>query len=136
MNELTETPRTGTVLVVDDDEGVRIVMARWLESLGHQVRVARDAQEALLVLAAFPIDVALCDIRMPGQDGVWLSEQVWRNHPQTAVIFATGLDEIDLSVTRGPGVAGYIMKPFNRDELAAVIQQGLAANRARKSTPS
>ena len=122
---------TGTVLVVDDDEGVRKVLARWVAEMGHTVKVASDADAALEVMETCTVDVALCDVRMPGRDGIWLLDQVRRTYPSTAVVFATGLLEMDPMITLRPGVVGYIVKPFNREELARMIQSGLAEHNTR-----
>jgi len=117
---------TGTILVVDDDEGVRKLLTRWVATMGYTVKVAPDAETALSVMRGFQIDVALCDIRMPGHDGVWLVEQMRRHHPSVAVVLATGLLEMDPMVTLGPGVVGYIVKPFNREDLEQVVKRGMA----------
>jgi DNA-binding NtrC family response regulator len=127
--EIKADNSTGTVLVVDDDEGVRKLLGRWVADLGHTVKIAPDADTALKIMHDCPIDVALCDIRMPGHDGFWLLDQVRRFYPRIAVVLATGLVEMDPMVTLRPGVAGYIVKPFNRDELDQVVKRGMAERR-------
>ena len=117
---------SGTILVVDDDEGVRKVMTRWVSEMGYTVKAAADADTALTMMRECPIDVALCDIRMPGHDGIWLLKQVCRFYPEIAIVLATGLMEMDPMVTLRPGVVGYIVKPFNREDLAKVILRGMA----------
>ena len=82
------------MLIVDDEAGVRHLMRRWLESRGYAVAVATGADQALELLAAAPTAVALCDLRMPGHDGLWLAEQLRHEHPDTAVIIATGLNDV------------------------------------------
>jgi DNA-binding NtrC family response regulator len=116
----------GSILVVDDDEGVRKLLGRWVSDMGYTVKIAPDADVALEIMRGFPIDVALCDIRMPGRDGIWLLDQVRRLYPAIAVVLATGLLEMDPMVTLRPGVAGYIVKPFNREDLDKVIQRAMA----------
>ena len=120
---------TGTVLVVDDDEGVRKVLTRWIAEMGYTVKSAGDADTALVMMGEFTVDLALCDVRMPGHDGVWLVDQVRRLHGDTPVALATGLIEMDPMVTLRPGVIGYIVKPFNRDDLEKVIVRGMAERR-------
>ena len=127
-----------TVLVVDDDEGVRKVLTRWVADMGYAVKAAADADTALQIVRESTIDVALCDIRMPGHDGVWLIEQIGRLAPAPAIVLATGMVEMDPTVTLRPGVVGYVVKPFHREDLAKVIQRGMtertrmeAAGRAR-----
>jgi DNA-binding NtrC family response regulator len=117
---------TGTILVVDDDEGVRKLLTRWVSALGYTVKVAPDAESALNVMRSFQIDVALCDIRMPGHDGIWLVDQMRHHHPSVAVVLATGVLEMDPMVTLRPGVVGYIVKPFNREDLDQVVKLGMA----------
>jgi CheY-like chemotaxis protein len=115
----------GTVLVVDDDEGVRKVLTRWVSDMGYVVKAASDADSALQIVRDGAIDVALCDIRMPGHDGFWLIEQMSHLCSPPAIVLATGLMEIDPTVTLRPGVVGYVVKPFNREDLATVITRGM-----------
>jgi DNA-binding NtrC family response regulator len=114
-----------TVLVVDDEDGVRRLLTHWITSLGYTARSAGDAASALEVLNSTHVDVAVCDIRMPGRDGVWLIDQVRKEHPQTAVIIATGLPDMAPTVTLQAGIAGYLIKPFNRQDLATVLNHAL-----------
>jgi len=120
---------SGTILVVDDDEGVRKVLSRWVADMGYAVKAAADADVALEIMRECPIDVALCDVRMPGHDGIWLLDQVCRFYPEIAIVLATGLMEMDPMVTLRPGVVGYIVKPFNRDDLAKVVKRGMTERR-------
>jgi DNA-binding NtrC family response regulator len=124
--EKMEEQTSGLVLVVDDDEGVRRVLCRWVADLGYAVSAAADAESALDIMREHPVDVALVDIRMPGHDGIWLVDQVRRAFPDIAIVLATGLLEMDPMVTLRPGVVGYIVKPFNRDDLAKVVKRGFA----------
>jgi two-component system response regulator AtoC len=137
--ETMSTQIRGTILVVDDDEGVRKVLSRWVTDLGYAVKAAEDADVAMEIIRECPIDVALCDIRMPGHDGIWLVEQIARYYPDTAMVLATGLIEMDPMVTLRPGVVGYILKPFNREDLAKVIKRGMAERKRleaeRRSRP-
>jgi CheY-like chemotaxis protein len=117
--------KPATVLVVDDEDGVRRLLTHWVNSLGYTAKVAADANAALDVLRSTPVDVAVCDIRMPGRDGVWLIEQLRKDYPSTAVIIATGLPDMAPTVTLQSGVAGYLIKPFERQDLATVLNHAL-----------
>jgi CheY-like chemotaxis protein len=117
--------RAATILVVDDEDGVRRLLTHWIGSLGYTARSAGDASDAIDVLKSMPIDVAVCDIRMPGHDGVWLIDQVRKDYPATAVIIATGLPDMAPLVTLQSGIAGYLIKPFERQDLATVINHAL-----------
>ena len=129
----------GTILVVDDDDGVRKVLSRWVADMGYDVKAAEGADRALELIRECPIDVALCDVRMPGHDGVWLIGQMSRLYPDVAIVLATGLLEMDPMITLRPGVVGYIVKPFNRDDLEKVVKRGMAERKRlvaeRRSQP-
>jgi len=120
-----------TVLVVDDEPNVRALLRAWLESSGYVVRQASSADEALRTLAEIPTAVAVCDLRMPGHDGLWLTEHVRREFPETAVIIATGVNDIS-AVVEGlrQGVVDYLPKPFDRHRLTDAVARGVDWHRA------
>lgn len=122
-----------TVLVVDDERNVRSLMARWLESGGYRVLAASSAEEALrrLETSTSTPAVALCDIRLPGRDGLWLAERIRQRSPETAVIMATGLQDIAPAVqTLRQGAVDYLTKPFGRDRLQEAVTRGLEWHRS------
>lgn len=114
------------VLIVDDENNVRDLLARWLETGGYSVTTAASAEEALGLLRHQPSAVALCDIRMPGHDGVWLAEKIREQFPETAVIMATGVQDVApaLQALR-QGVIDYLTKPFDRERLREAVTRGL-----------
>jgi response regulator RpfG family c-di-GMP phosphodiesterase len=123
--------RAHSVLIVDDENGARDLMARWLESGGYSVTTASSAEEALGRLEAAPPAVALCDIRMPGRDGLWLAERIRQRYPETAVIMATGVHDAGAAVeTLRQGVIDYLTKPFGRDRLREAVTRGLEFHRS------
>ena len=119
------TDRKYIVLVVDDDEGVRKVLGQWVQRLGYDVHVADSAEAALEVLEHHPIDVALCDVLMPGNDGLWLADRIRERFPEVAIVLATGLNELDPTATLRAGVVAYVVKPFSHEEISGAIQEGL-----------
>jgi response regulator RpfG family c-di-GMP phosphodiesterase len=119
------------VLIVDDETGVRDLMSRWLEAGGYVVKTAASADEALDRLAAAPAAVALCDIRMPGHDGLWLAERIRREYPETAVIMATGVQDVASAVESiRQGAIDYLTKPFGRGRLREAVSRGLEWHRS------
>lgn len=114
-----------TILVVDDDRGVRALLRQLISDMGYRVLEAAEALAALDVLAREAVSLALVDVRMPGRDGVWLLDQIVTRFPGTPVALATGLLEMDPQVTLRPGVVGYVVKPFTRQEVADVIRAAL-----------
>ncbi|SRR6266545_698829 len=123
--------RSTTVLIVDDENNVRDLMSRWLESGGYTVISASNAEEALRRVETSKPAVALCDIRMPGHDGLWLAERIRQRYPETAVIMATGVRDVGPAVqTLRQGVIDYLTKPFGRDRLQEAVTRGLEWHRS------
>ena len=120
-----------SVLVVDDENGVRDLVSRWLRSGGYQVTTASNADEALTRVHDEAPAVALCDIRMPGHDGLWLAQKIRHDAPETAVIMATGVHDVGSAViSLRQGVIDYLTKPFGRDRLRDAVTRGLEWHRA------
>jgi putative nucleotidyltransferase with HDIG domain len=120
-----------SVLVVDDENGVREVVSRWLSIDGYQVATASSADEALTRVNREAPAVALCDIRMPGRDGLWLAEQIRHQAPETAVIMATGVHDVGAAViSLRQGVIDYLTKPFGRERVCEAVGRGLEWHRA------
>jgi DNA-binding response OmpR family regulator len=122
------------LLVVDDNEVNRDLLARWLERLGHAVAVAEDGQQALATLGAEPFDLVLLDVVMPVMDGYQVLERLkadatWRDIP---VIVLSALDDLESVVLCiQMGAADYLPKPFNPVLLRARVGACLAQKRLR-----
>src|SRR3954465_10793790 len=115
-----------SVLVVDDETGVRELIGRWLASGGYDVRMAAHADEAITRVHQQAPAVALCDIRMPGHDGLWLANQIRHEAPETAVLMASGVQDVGAAVTGlKQGVIDYLTKPFGRERLRESVVRGL-----------
>jgi response regulator RpfG family c-di-GMP phosphodiesterase len=124
--------RSDSVLVVDDEVAVRELIARWLASGGCHVRTAGNADEALRSVHDAPPAVALCDIRMPGQDGFWLADRIRHDAPETAVIMATGVQ--DAEGAHHQGIVDYLTKPLGRDRLRDSVLRGFAWHKAARES--
>ncbi|HVL66088.1 MAG TPA: HD domain-containing phosphohydrolase [Vicinamibacterales bacterium] len=123
--------RGRSILVVDDEDSVRELLIRWLEASGYVVVAARSAEEALARLEVNPAAVVLCDIRMPGHDGLWLAARVRQRFPETAVIMATGVQDVEASIeSMRQGVVDYLTKPFGRDRLRDAVARGVEWHQA------
>src|SRR5687767_14910890 len=88
------------ILVVDDETTVREFLSRCLENCGYASRQAAGADEALDLMTAEPASAVLCDIRMPGHDGLWLAERLREGWPQVPVVMITAIDDVQ-TVRRG-----------------------------------
>ena len=129
-----ESEESGLLLVVDDNQENRDVLARRLQKQGHWAVTAPGGQEALDALADQPFDLVLLDIMMPDMDGYEVLPRI-KNDPQTQrlpVIMISALDELD-SVVRciEMGAADYLPKPFNPTLLRARVGASLREKRAR-----
>jgi len=122
------------VLVIDDDDGVREVLAAWVEADGCQPVTVASAADALAAADAHGVAVALCDVQMPGHDGFWFLEQVQVRHPDVAVVLVTGVHDVDWAL-RGlqHGVVDYLLKPFDQRSLSRALEQGMRQHRLRRA---
>src|SRR2546430_16303300 len=106
---MTPPPDRTTVLVVDDEDGIRQALTRFLTRLGYQVLAAAHATEALKYVGADHPQAMLCDIRMPEASGVELLPKALAQDPELAGIILTAIDEprtASQGRKRGPG--GYL----------------------------
>lgn len=116
------------ILVVDDEAVVREFLTRCLERDGYRVKQAASAAEALELMVTDPAAVVLCDIKMPGQDGLWLAERLHAHWPKTPVVMATAMDDFQtVNRTRDLGAADYITKPIQPGQLLEVVRRVLLA---------
>ena len=101
------------------------MLSRLLTSAGYEVDLASDADVALQMMRTAPADVAVVDIRMPGHDGLWLIEKLQHRYPDTAIVVATGIHDLDPRITLSPGIAGYIVKPFDIDRMLKAVADAI-----------
>jgi len=114
-----------SVLIVDDEPAVRAIMARWASSMGLAARMATNADEALAAVTDMPCDLAVIDIVMPGQDGLWLANRMRHDHPGMALVLATAYT----SLLRGDEevverLADLLVKPIARERFALAVDRG------------
>src|SRR5437867_11913432 len=115
-----------TVLVVDDEEGIRQALTRFLSRLGYHVQAASNAGEALQQLAAHHPQAMLCDIRMPETSGVKLLPKVLAQDPDLAVLMLTAIDEPRTAIEcLKLGAYDYLIKPVDLEELELSLQHAL-----------
>jgi PAS domain S-box-containing protein len=125
----TTAPGDTTILLVEDDAGVRDLADRLLRGWGHQVLVASDAQDALRVAAESPdpIDLLLTDVIMPGgMNGTALAAQLLVAYPRLQVLYMSGYTDLVLtSQAVLPSGQALIMKPFTAEVLARAVRAAL-----------
>ena len=115
------------VLIADDDPIVRDVVRRYLERDGHEVLIARDGDEALHLLGAECVDVAILDVMMPGPDGMTLCRSMRSGDSYVVpVILLTALGEEDDRIAGlEAGADDYVTKPFSPRELTLRVRSVL-----------
>lgn len=126
-----------TILVVDDHEAIQLYTEQVLRDAGYRVLVANDGNEALGVLAVHPVNLILADINMPRMNGYQLYDEVVNNPRWIAIpfIFLTGRTmDSDIRYGKEMGVDDYITKPFDPDDLIAIVRGRL--RRAEKLSAS
>ena len=121
---------TARVLCVDDDVQVRGVIARVLESAGHECVCAGDADEARVLLRAEAFTVVLCDINLPGRSGLELLREVRTDHPDVATLVVTGRHDPTIADRALElGAFGYVTKPFAPNDLLIDLSNALHRRR-------
>jgi putative two-component system response regulator len=119
------------VLVVDDEEPVRKMIARMVTSGGEwECETAADAAEARMLLARRGFSLVICDVNMPGESGTDLTRWIREHHPDVAVLMATGIDDPQLAQSvLELGAYGYLVKPFKRHEVQINVANALGRRR-------
>jgi CheY-like chemotaxis protein len=122
------------VLLVEDNELVRGVLTRMLQSLGHRVCVAADGEEALARAVTYPdIDVLLTDVVMPNMNGPQLAQRLTALRAGLAVIFMSGYAE-SVVLKKGWLSSGVLLKkPFSAAELESCLRHAVEP-RSSKAT--
>ncbi|HXE82216.1 MAG TPA: response regulator [Gemmatimonadales bacterium] len=123
---MTATPQGTTILVVDDEDGIRQALTRFLTRLGYLVQAAANAKEALEKQAAHQPQAMLCDIRMPDTSGVELLPKMLAQDPDLAIIMLTAIDEPRTAIEcLKLGASDYLIKPVDLEELEFSLQHAL-----------
>ncbi len=115
------------VLLVEDDEDNRELMAEVLADAGYEVGCAADGAAGLRQLSERHVDVVLTDVGMPGLGGLELARAARRLAPAAPVIVVTGYtDRDDITGARGHEVDEVLVKPVDPDALVAAVSRVLA----------
>ena len=118
-----DTESSANVLIVDDDEGIRLLLADFLTSRGYEVSAVRSGDEAIARLNSDPaVRIVLLDIDMPGTTGMDVLYRIMGRNPHPAVIMITAL--VDRELAREAlkvGASDYILKPFDFSAVEASI---------------
>ncbi|MGB9301688.1 MAG: HD domain-containing phosphohydrolase [Anaerolineae bacterium] len=118
------------IMVVDDERLVNAILARYLSQVGYSCVTAQSGAEALDKLEVHPCALALCDVRMPGMDGIELLKRMKQHDAEIAVIMVSAVDNREVAVeAMRAGAYDYVMKPFHFDEVLISVQRALENRR-------
>jgi cyclic di-GMP phosphodiesterase len=130
-----ECPRMSgeRILVVDDEAPVRRTFSRALSVGGYECATADSVARAREVLSADRYDLVICDLKMPGESGMTLLEEIDRSEREIAVLMVTGEDDPAIAHAASErGADGYMIKPFSRKELLIHVDCALGQARRRQ----
>ncbi len=119
-------PSKNRILVVDDEEALRIVLSAELEGEGYQVTNAGDGQEAINILATNEFDLILLDIKMPNVDGFEVLKYVKERSPKTKVVMLTGFADLKNAIeSKKLGAEDFVSKPYDLVDLLTTVERVL-----------
>ncbi len=113
-----------TVLIIDDDDSLRITIEKVLRREGHRVLSAADGEAGLACLAAEPVDVVLTDLKMEGIDGLEVLRRAHETAPLTQLVVITAHGTIERAVdAMKQGAYDFLLKPVERADLVSTVQR-------------
>ena len=121
------------ILVVDDEEAIREIVASMLRSARYECRQAASGLEALALLnSGEEFELMLSDLMMPEMDGSTLLERIKERYPDLPVVMVTAVHDISVALQAiRDGAYDYLLKPFEREQLLATVRRALENRRLR-----
>lgn len=122
------------ILVVDDEQPVRELIAAMLSHHGYETTLVPDADEALTRLQQDPdYNLILSDIMMPGPDGLTLLDRIGSDHPSIPVVICSAINDVQIATMAfRRGAFDYLLKPFDLGQLEDVVTRGVEHHRLRR----
>jgi len=111
------------ILLAEDDDSMRVYLARALERVGYRVTAVDRGTAALPLLESEPFDLLLTDIVMPEMDGIELAQKAAEIAPDIRVMFITGFAAVALKAGRKAPDAKVLSKPFHLKDLVAEVER-------------
>jgi DNA-binding NtrC family response regulator len=112
----------GKILVIDDEDIVRLSCSRSLVPEGYELKMAKNGPEGLKMLDEETFDLVLTDLKMPNMDGIEVLGTIKEKWPKTDVVIVTGYQTVETAVKAIKlGAFDYIEKPFTPDSLVETV---------------
>jgi len=118
-----KTLKDAAVLLVEDDDLIRLTTTEMLSDFGCKVKEASTAQEALKILDEAPVDILLTDVGLPGVSGLQLAREIYARRPDLRLILATGDSGVKSEAARLGAI--FIVKPYTPESLREGLEQAL-----------
>ena len=124
---------TAHIMVVDDDQSIRDTLENHFRESGHDVTVAKSAEEALSKIGAVDPSLVVTDVRMGGMDGLALLAKLREARPDTDVVVITAFEDMRTAIeAMKAGAFDYLVKPLDLDQIDLTIERCLRDQRARR----
>jgi len=131
---MSDAQERKTILVADDEHNLRRVLGALLKREGHEVLTATDGLEAVKLLKTNQVHTVITDLRMPKLDGMELLRHLVQEYPDVPVIILTAHGSVDNAVAAVKlGAFDYIEKPFEQEQLKAVVATALRTHELRRA---
>ena len=122
-----KTFKDATVLLVEDDDLIRLTTTEMLSDIGCKVKEASTAQEALKILDEQPVDILLTDVGLPGVSGLQLARDVYARRPDLCLVLATGDSGVKSEAARLGAI--FIVKPYTPESLRQGLEHAMKKRR-------
>jgi DNA-binding NtrC family response regulator len=125
------------ILIIDDDEDVREILAETLKSSDYEVSTAESGERAVAAVRESPIDLVVLDLVLPRVDGLEVLKEITTLRPETAVIMITGHASVETAIkAMKMGAVDYVVKPFRMEEVELIVERALERSRLRRENAS
>ena len=122
-----------TILVIDDEKNMCHMLQKILQNSGYSVDTSSDSTEGLQKIIDFKYDFILCDLKMPGIDGIGILRKIQNKIKETAVIMMSAYGTIDTAIEAIKlGAFDFISKPFKSEEVLIVLEKALEKMELKK----
>jgi len=125
-----QTANSTKILIIDDEPLIRETLREFLTQEGFQTECASNAEEGLILVKKSRFDLALCDLQLPGMDGIQFLQELLRISPEVLVLMITAYGSVENAVEAfKKGAQDYLIKPIILEELSGKIQRLLEQRR-------